>query len=171
MQQQDNLSSPRRRHFGRWIVAMIAILEIVVAAGIFFWVRGPGSCAAITPQAIEGVFGGVFGRAGAGGDGSSGAGNGQGAQQPTSSNNSSAGDAGAGGSGSGAASGDLKQLPDPNCVGKTAAGLLNSDQATAPPSCAPMSPSPELQRAAKQVQNAGSAGSSGPGSASPTATP
>lgn len=58
-----------------------------------------------------------------------------------------------------AASGDLNQVPDPNCVAKTTASLLNSGQATAPPSCAPMSPPPQLRQAAKQLQG-------GPGPAS-----
>lgn len=30
------------------------------------------------------------------------------------------------------------EVPDPNCVGKTTAGLLNSNSSTTPPSCAPM---------------------------------
>lgn len=57
-------------------------------------------------------------------------------------------------------SGDLNQVPDPNCVAKTTASLLNSGESTAPPSCAPMSPPPQLQQAAKQVQSGAAPASS-----------
>ncbi len=49
-------------------------------------------------------------------------------------------------------SGDLNQVPDPNCVAKTTASLLSTDRASARPSCAPMSPPPQLRQAAKQLQ-------------------
>lgn len=58
-----------------------------------------------------------------------------------------------GGSGSAQAQGDVNQVPDPNCVAKTTAGLLNSEPAAStPPSCAPMSPPPALKQAEQQVQ-------------------
>ncbi len=72
---------------------------------------------------------------------------------------SSASSAGAGAntdggeSGSAQAQGDVNQVPDPNCVAKTTAGLLNSEPAAStPPSCAPMSPPPALKQAEQQVQ-------------------
>lgn len=49
--------------------------------------------------------------------------------------------------------GDANQVPDPNCVAKATAGLLNSQAApSSPPSCAPMSPPPALKQAEQQVQ-------------------
>jgi hypothetical protein len=76
--------------------------------------------------------------------------------------NSASGSAASGGSVSNqAVSGDTNQVPDPNCVGKTAASLLNSGPSTTPPSCAPMSPPPQLRQAEKQVQ----------GGAAPASTP
>ncbi|HEY1977648.1 MAG TPA: hypothetical protein VGG89_13935 [Candidatus Baltobacteraceae bacterium] len=51
------------------------------------------------------------------------------------------------------AQGDLNQVPDPNCVAKAAAGVLNTNSVSATPSCPPMSPSPELKNAEQQVQS------------------
>jgi hypothetical protein len=103
---------------------------------------------------------------GAGGGGlEAGSGNGTALQPspaaPASASPERGGDAGSGSVSNQAVSGDINQVPDPKCVGKTAASLLNSGQSTTPPSCAPMSPPPQLQQAEKQVQ----------GGAAPASTP
>ena len=104
--------------------------------------------------------------AGGGGGLETGSGNGTAVQpspaSPVSANTAPGGAAAGGSASNQAVSGDLNQVPDPKCVGKTAASLLNSGQSTTPPSCAPMSPSPQLQQAEKQVQGAGAAPASTP---------
>ena len=57
-----------------------------------------------------------------------------------------------GGATNASVSGDLNQVPDPNCVAKTTASLLSTDRASARPSCAPMNQPPQLRQAAKQLQ-------------------
>ena len=146
---RENQSTGKPRHIGRWIVALVAVLEIAVLVGMFFWVRS-GACGIPTAQA----FGSLFATGGTSGNLPTGNGGGSLPQQPAATGNQSGGGTTAGASGAGASvSGDLNQVPDPNCVAKTAAGLLNSDDATTPPSCAPMSPPPALRQAARQVQN------------------
>jgi hypothetical protein len=119
------------------------------------------TCAASTNAAPATLLNG----AGGGGGLESGSGNGSAVVPspavPASANPASSGAASGGSASNQAVSGDLKQVPDPNCVGKTAASLLNSGQSTTPPSCAPMSPPPQLQQAEKQVQ----------GGAAPASTP
>lgn len=51
------------------------------------------------------------------------------------------------------AQGDVNQVPDPNCVAKAAASVLNTNSVSTTPSCPPMSPSPELKNAEQQVQS------------------
>jgi hypothetical protein len=144
----DVPSGKKHRHIAGWIVAIVAIFEIAVVAGIVAWVRS-GACALPTAQSVGRMIGG---------GGSESEPTGQGSPQPVPAAAASAATAspvpGSDGSAQAAgASGDLNQVPDPNCVAKTTAGLLNSDSSTAPPSCPPMSPPPALQKAAGEVQN------------------
>lgn len=148
---QQNASPRKPRHTGRWIVAIVAVLEIAVVVGIFFWVRN-GLCAAGMSPALGRAFGSGVTSA----EPSPGSDAGTVSPQPQASGNQPEGSASGAASAQGAgASGDLNEVPDPNCVGKAAAGVLNSDEATTAPSCAPMSPPPELKQAEKQVQTMG----------------
>jgi len=142
---------PHRRLVGTWIVAVIALLEIAgLAAFIEFRDRACAVVAANAGPAAQ-TSGGLQ------------AGVPQGsapqtppAQVPQSAISPAASPAAAAGSanaGDVRTQGDTNQVPDPNCVGKAAAGVLNSDSAqSAPPSCAPMSPPPALKAAEQQVQ-------------------
>ena len=140
----------------------LLLFLIAVAEGVAIWAlwthRAPCAAAAgATPAA------GLLGPGGAGGGTESGSGN---AAPPTPGSGapaSAAPAASAAAEGSGTnqpVSGDLNQVPDPNCVAKTTASLLNSGESTAPPSCAPMSAPPQLQQAAKQVQDGAAPASS-----------
>ncbi len=50
-------------------------------------------------------------------------------------------------------SGDTNQIVDPNCVGKTAAGLLSENTPAPGPTCGPMKQPEALKAAEKQIQN------------------
>lgn len=121
------------------------LLLFVIAAieGFLIWElwthRTPCAAAAGTVPSAQPFAGG----AGAGNGGGSGNGTPLPPSTPVPASATPATRAGAGGSpASGTASGDLNQVPDPNCVGRTTASLLNAGQSTTPPSCPPMSPSP-----------------------------
>jgi hypothetical protein len=158
----------RRRHLGTWIVVILALLEIGgLAAFIAFRDRACTIIAAVDhlpaaamPAAAAG--GAAVAIPGGGGGGGLDAGTATQTAAPVAAPSATppAAAAGAGTAANAAANpgdiktqGDTNQVPDPNCVGKTAAGLLNSNAAqTAPPSCAPMSPPPALKQAEQQVQ-------------------
>lgn len=125
----------------RKFVAIVAVLEVALLVAIVLFVRS-GSCRLIAPSALGSLMGGA-----SGGDKGDAGDRGAGAALPSSLPPVTA----APGSGSASdtsgaqnanVSGDLNQVPDPNCVGKTAAGLLNSQASTTPPSCPPMSAPP-----------------------------
>lgn len=142
--------APRKRQAAGWILSGIALVEILFAVGIFLWIRN-GACAA-PAQAVGRISGG--GMTSTEPSPSADAGTVAPVQPPPASSVPAQSEPPADGAVQGtSASGDLNQVPDPNCVAKAAAGVLNTDQSSAPPSCAPMSPPPELQQAAKQVQN------------------
>jgi hypothetical protein len=145
---QQSPPTRKRGHWGRWFVTLIALLEIAVLAGIFMWMRG-GACGIPTAQ----TFVRMFASGGANDVPPVVGGSDRVSQQPAAGTQGN-GDASNAAPGKGASvSGDLNEVPDPNCVAKTTAGLLNSGDATTPPSCAPMSPPPALRQAAGQVQN------------------
>lgn len=121
----------------RRFLAFVAVVEIVVAIAIALFLRN-GSCVVAfgAPQSL----GGGMARATASPDASaSGA---PAALPPAGSPSPVPGDtpsaAAYGVPQSGNAQVPSAQVPDPNCVGKTTAGLLNSDSSTTPPSCAPV---------------------------------
>jgi hypothetical protein len=172
-------SKPRRR--GTWIVVLVGLLEIAALVA-FFAVKGVAttvcSVAAATAPAQDASGSAVPPVAGAAGSASGGAAGGavapppvaadQGggaAQSPiptapaseaaiaTSAPDSSA-EAGAGGNPADVkVQGDTNQIVDPNCVGKTAAGLLSENTPAPGPTCGPMKQPEALKAAEKQIQN------------------
>lgn len=149
-----------RGGMGSGLVAILGLVEIAVLIYLLLWARSAGACAPPQLRMLGNLFGPQQMQGGNGAPGPSDANNGnqpqprpvqtQSADQPT----TSGGDAG-GAQSTGTTSGNLNDVPDPNCVGKTTASLLNSDSSTPPPSCAPMKAPPELQKAAQQVQGLG----------------
>lgn len=122
----------------RKFVAVVAVLEVLVLAAIVLLVRS-GSCPLLTPAGLGGLM-----RGASGGQTAEGGGTSPRTAPPPSTLPAAAvpavaasPDAGPAAQGAGT-SGDLNQVPDPKCAGKTAAGLLNSQASTTPPSCAPM---------------------------------
>lgn len=163
--------APRKRNSALgWFLAVVALLEILVVVAIVLWIRAGAPCnggVSALPPALLGLFGGhgaasastASGAAAGGGAAATEAGDDAESPGPVSSggaagatdNGGAAGASAAGGSAQ--ANGDLNQVPDPNCVGKTAAGLLNSDQAKPQATCGAFKAPPELKAAAAQVQN------------------
>ena len=167
---------PRRRF--TWIVVLVGLLEIAALVA-FFAVKGvattvcsvaaatapaqetsSGSAAPPVAGAAGGAAGGAMAPPPAAADQSGGA-----AQSPipsapaseaaaaVSGPNSSA-QAGAGGNPADVkVSGDTNQIVDPNCVGKTAAGLLSENTPPPGPTCGPMKQPEALKAAEKQIQN------------------
>jgi hypothetical protein len=169
-------SKPRRR--GTWIVVFVGLLEIAALVA-FFAVKGVAttvcSVAAATAPAqgaasgsaappVAGAAGGAAGGAVApppvAADQGAGA-----AQSPipsasaseavaASSAPDSSAQAGAGGNPADVkVSGDTNQIVDPNCVAKTAAGLLSENTPVPGPTCGPMKQPEALKAAEKQIQN------------------
>ena len=143
---------------------MLALLLFVVAVveGFVIWTlwthRAP--CAPVPGASPQALLDGGAGGAMQGGSGNDATQGGTGTTPPLApaspAPSGAASDPGAsppGANGNARVSGDLNQVPDPNCVAKTTASLLSSDRASAGPSCAPMSPPPQLRKAAKQLQD------------------
>jgi len=159
----DTTAQPRPKHRGAWFVIIVGLLELAAIVA-FFEVKGVASAVCNAPAVAQ-----LTGHGGAPGIGagqmplggaaaampSADAG---GAAQPvvvgsavplpagsdvTGADTAAAGDA--------SVKGDINEIVDPNCVAKTAAGLLNSDTpAPGPqPSCGPMK-QPEALKAAEQ---------------------
>jgi hypothetical protein len=78
------------------------------------------------------------------------------ASQPSASavpaDSSSAPGGAAGAAGDAHVAGDTNQIVDPNCVGKTAAGLLSENTPPPGPTCGPMKQSEALKQAERQIQ-------------------
>jgi len=162
-------AAPRKRNGGfGWFLALVALLEILVIVAIVVWIRMGAPCdggLSALPPSLSSLFGGHAARgvanpggaaagggaADVGGDAQGAGTTGSGGAAGTANNGSAAAGSAAGGSAQ--ANGDLNQVPDPNCVAKTAAGLLNSDQATPQPSCGAFKAPAALKAAAAQVQN------------------
>ena len=150
MQQSPPVRKPGRA--GRRLLVLIAIVEAAVLAWIFLWARS-GACGVPTAQTIVRMFAASANEAPAAGGGDTSL-----TPQPAAPGTQAGGDANAAPANAAPVkganvSGDLNEVPDPNCVAKSAAGLLNSGDATPPPSCPPMSPPPALRQAAGQVQS------------------
>jgi hypothetical protein len=161
---------PRRR--GTWIVVLVGLLEIAALVA-FFAVKGVATtvcsvAAAAAPQdasASGGASGGAVGGAmapppatadqggGAAGSPMPSAAASQAAAAAAAAPDSSA-QAGAGGNPADVkVSGDTNQIVDPNCVAKTAAGLLSENTPAPGPTCGPMKQPEALKAAEKQIQN------------------
>ncbi|MEO6835797.1 MAG: hypothetical protein ABI231_07825 [Candidatus Tumulicola sp.] len=150
---QPSVSPPRRKHLGTWIVVIVALLEVSgLAAFVAFKDR---ACVVV---AASGAAAGSSGANGPETPAPSAA-TPEPAVPPATATPAAPAPAGTASAAGPAAAGDLKtqgdtnQVPDPNCVAKTTAGLLQSDPApSAAASCAPMSPPPALKQAEQQVQ-------------------
>jgi hypothetical protein len=159
---------PRRRF--TWIVVLVGLLEIAALVA-FFAVKGIAttvcSIAASTAPAQPASSGAAGGAAGtalvpppAAADLGGGA-----AQSPIPSAAASeaatataapdeSAQAGAGGNPADVkVQGDTNQIVDPNCVAKTAAGLLSENTPVPGPTCGPMKQPEALKAAEKQIQN------------------
>jgi len=172
----STVSKPRRRL--TWIVVLVGLLEIAALVA-FFAVKGvattvcsvaaatapaqetsSGSAAPPVAGAAGGAAGGAMAPPPAAADQSGGA-----AQSPIPSAPASeaaaaasapdtSAQAGAGGNPADVkVSGDTNQIVDPNCVGKTAAGLLSENTPAPGPTCGPMKQPEALKAAEKQIQN------------------
>jgi hypothetical protein len=173
-------SKPRRRF--TWIVVLVGLLEIAALVA-FFAVKGVAttvcSVAAATAPAQDTASGSAAPPvAGAAGGASGGAAGGAVAPPPVAADQSggavqspipsapaseapaasaapdTSAQAGAGGNPADVkVSGDTNQIVDPNCVAKTAAGLLSENTPAPGPTCGPMKQPEALKAAEKQIQN------------------
>jgi len=154
---------PRNNHAYAWVVTLFALMELALIIALLFWFRGSTQCTSAATQAVAGLvfrmpvlgpmLAGPGGAAPGGGNPSSG---GSGVVPPIAAPTpappaSAAQNAVATGAPDTPPSGSLKDVPDPNCVGHQAASLLNSDQATAQPTCGSFSAPPELKAAASAL--------------------
>lgn len=147
---------PRRKHTFTWILALFALLELGALAVVITFRSNACSALGFAPA------GGAALRLGGGGGGNDTGGGSGPAVTPTPVPQASAAVAPPAVSTSGSAAnpgdvkteGDTNQVPDPNCVAKAAADVLNSSPAPAATvSCAPMSPPPALKNAEQQIQS------------------
>lgn len=158
---KPSMSRSRRQAggVGTGLLLLVALLEIAFGVLLFLWWRA-GVCQPPLPAGIRHALLGGGGAGLVGGNENAGSDQEQNAQTQAQTAATSApqeGDStttGAAAQDSGGnTSGNLNDVPDPNCVGKTAASLLNSGSSTPPPSCAPMKAPAQLQKAVQQVQN------------------
>jgi hypothetical protein len=156
---------PRNSHAYAWVITFFALLELALIIAMLFWFRGSTQCTSAATESIAAlmfrvpVLGPMF--AGPGGAAPGGGGNpssgGSGVVVPPiaapspAPQTSAAVSTVATGAPDTPPSGSLKDVPDPNCVGHQAASLLNSDQATAQPTCGSFSAPPELKAAASSL--------------------
>jgi hypothetical protein len=155
---------PRRRL--TWIVVLVGLFEIAALVA-FFAVKGVATTAcrvaaatAPTQDAASGAAGGAAGSAieppSVAADQGGGA-----AQSPipsataaaTAAPDESAQPGTGGNSADVKVRGDTNQIVDPNCVAKTAAGLLSENTPVPGPTCGPMKQPEALKAAEKQIQN------------------
>jgi len=119
------------------LVVFVGLLEIGFVVALVFFVRS-GSCVAFTTPSLSPSLGRMVGAT----PSSDPAGGGAPVVPPPVQSPAAAVDApSANPSGAlqaGNADVNSGQVPDPNCVAKTTAGMLNSNSSTTPPSCAPM---------------------------------
>jgi hypothetical protein len=156
---------PRNSHAYAWIITLFALLELALIIAMLFWFRGSTQCTGAASEAFAGMMfrvpllgpmlagGGGGGGAPAGGNPAS---NGNGAIAPAAApsplpQTAAPASVAASGAPDTRPSGSLNDVPDPNCVGHQAASLLNSDKATAQPTCGSFSAPPELKAAASSL--------------------
>ncbi len=155
----QQLSQPRRRHTGAWVLALFALVELGVIATLIAF--RANACSAIgfpIGAATMRLNGGGNDEAGGSGPPPTPASRASAAIQPATSTGASAANAG-----DVKTAGDTNQVPDPNCVAKAAADVLTSSPApAASASCAPMSPPPALKGAEQQIQSGSVTASSPP---------
>jgi hypothetical protein len=183
MQQTVNAPPRKRGGAGIWLF-LIALLEIAAFAVLWYLLRAGSPCLPSSPAAMLDVLRGGAGTTGgrlpgapAGGaaalpePSSAGAGAGPMTAPLAGTADGSQTAAGAAGGGDARATGDLNEVPDPNCVGKAAAAMLSASPApAAQPSCGALKAPDELKAAARQVQGLG-ADSHGSGSAQAAPSP
>ena len=146
-------------------MVIVGVVEIAVLLSFVLLRERFPSCTAEISQSVSGLLPGAGNSFEGGGTGSI-APPQVGAVKLVSPQPQASDDAAAAG-GSVDASGDTNQVPDPNCVAKTAAGLLSESAPPAQPSCAPMSPPPELKKAEQQLSNGSMSSQSAAASPSP----
>jgi len=147
---------PRRKHTLTWALAWFALIELGALALVITLRTNACSAIGFAPN------GGAALRLGGGGGGTNTPGGGSDsppitapqasapvALPPTATPSNAAANPG-----DVKTAGDTDQVPDPNCVAKAAADVLNTNPApSASASCAPMSPPPALKNAEQQIQS------------------
>ena len=156
----QQLSQPRRRHTGAWVLALFALAELGVIATLIAFRANACSAIGFVPigAATMRLNGDGNDEAGGSSPPPTPASQPSAAIQPPASTGASAA-----GAGDVKTAGDTNQVPDPNCVAKAAAAVLTSSPApAASASCAPMSPPPALKSAEQQIQSGSVTASSPP---------